>query len=287
MSDRMVCVSNDPIHEIEGNYPWPCVLKGKHIENFRGIVEHEDVCPGCEPKQATHGMLCELCWERLEGTLDRVEELTTRLWAGDGIGRSAGSRVDTSRSWKIPVDPGRMAVGEILRILDFRARDWEGHIPLQDAHNIVSPYASLAQVQDVVSELVDEWVRKPVLMVASRSGAQRALLLIQEVQRARTRWPDHEERWNINDALRCPAQVGPAPLDRCNQRTLVYIPPEDYLDRSEVECSSCGHTMTVEQFQEYARPYVAVMLAARERARQERQQQAEERYQARIEGTTI
>lgn len=78
-------------------------------------------------------------------------------------------------------------------------------------------------------------------------GSRLALDLTRLVRMSRARWPYEDEPHRIR-VIGCPG---------CHKLALTYFPPEEGGTDARASCQECGHTMTGEEFTDFAEAFAA------------------------------
>jgi hypothetical protein len=100
----------------EGCYR-PCDYTGRHRDDC-----NDDYCPGCSPRRADHGLLCQRCYDALEGAVEALPgdwaQLAERL-----APRTSPLlvRVSGSKPQRLPIDP---KVVELRKLIKYLLATW-------------------------------------------------------------------------------------------------------------------------------------------------------------------
>lgn len=189
----------------------PCTVRDHHTQTCL-----DEDCPGCLPRRASRGYLCQHCFEKLDDALRATVPLVEHLRSAT-IGKApAAERVSSSMAWTLPGPEEWRAADEILDVL--------GAPPIPST-------ATPAQAKAAAVSAVALW-SDPEQCVSSIIGAVRAIEFFRRVQTILARWPDSEADRTLPDRMRC---------HNCAQRGLLRKSPLEYLDDIEVVCPACGH----------------------------------------------
>lgn len=241
-----------------------CVIRGEHLTScLFGQVDEEakrrgvsilevatvrveaglpiptDVCKGCLPYPAEHGMLCQSCWKKLEAALGKSVDMITHLrsvergpLSVDGVRtRLTGSKVIIPESWQ-RADELWLRLSEVAIGYSVDARGPEPVWPA--CADMLDGFSATATIDEVVVAVRDlvEWVEESsARVVVRRRGAEAAVKYIRRFQHSLRSFPLTEDPSPIK-YLRC---------RRCGQFSVEDHPPLHYLDPRTDVCSMCGH----------------------------------------------
>lgn len=217
-----------------------CRVVGEHLSTCRGIRldgTRATTCTGCLPQPATHGLLCDSCFQRHGAALNVAVDLITHLRsierapvpAGPKVHQKPGPRVIIPISWLTADD-----LWEALRELAFRADVadrfgieglWPYGIGYRDSIETVRDH-----VLDCVAAIRDAEAAGRLLGLVHT--AQLAVRFYRAVQQALAMYPLEESAHPIAYAT----------CRDCGNRTLERRPPLEYLDPITVRCihPDCG-----------------------------------------------
>lgn len=158
-----VCASND-IPNITN-----CTMKDEHQTGCPGVRQNGKECTGCIPAEATHGFLCEKCWQQLSKTLERWPQFAATIiqYERTIVHDNAGIRVTAS-----------------------------GHV------NLHTTFISVNETESHLLSLTKVG-GDPLKWVNRAEGAIDALHFIQAAKRANKRHPLKENVINITRTI-CP-----------------------------------------------------------------------------------
>jgi hypothetical protein len=160
----LACVTNDLLSMR------PCVQAGAHLPYCTGTARRDrsKLCQGCQPRPASHGLLCNTCYGRLDRAFtkwgpfaDIVAPLERVMTADTGGGQSAALGY-------IPIPKTHLDIDEVERYLD----------TFYDAHENIS------------------------LWVSSQGGSRDAVIFTRLAERAFRAHP-LEDKPRLADSIRC------------------------------------------------------------------------------------
>ena len=102
----IVCVTNHPDVHVRG-----CVARGVH---FADCVGGE--CSGCAPREAERGLLCRVCWRRLELAVAQWGASRSVLSGIDRAVQADSGGVRGTAFGFVPIPATRLAVDEVDRL---------------------------------------------------------------------------------------------------------------------------------------------------------------------------
>lgn len=268
MSEPLYCITNEPVHDMPGNYPRKCVkrdFKTRNPENHWNFCRDDD-CRGCMPKRAEVGLLCYPCWERTSEALSKVREMIVHLRSISKESQPISERVSTSLAARLPVPSSWLAADELVRILDIDNVAFDSTVQ-QPNGRIISATASLDDVERIADDVFEAW-EYPETVVATQDGAERAVLLWNQMRTALARWPMREAyETPLPEMIRCP---------KCGNRSMVYRPPLERGDDQIVRCGMCPWQMDWDSFASYARPIMRAVLERKDQDMREREKRRRE-----------
>lgn len=241
--NEIVCITNGTHQE----FAWSGITQ--HPCRHRPLVDGEEG----EPRRASKGFLCYSCWTKLEAALDKAAGLILHLRSTESGSQGLSDRVNTSLTWRLPIPPAWLAADSIMEAL--------GAPPIPTT-------ATLEETKALAEDALHEW-RNPEMKVATVAGAVAAVLLYRQVQTALAGWPDAEADRPMPAPLRCP---------NCQQLTLWYRAPLEYLDDLEVTCGNCGHRQDWETFTGWTQEFVHA-FEEEEKAKSRRAKREQEKRQ--------
>lgn len=115
----IVCITND-MRDVRS-----CVRHKLHTDACDGweYVYNQETqrdeasgkpCRGCLPREARHGLLCEVCYERLGDALNGVGPWLTAMQGVENAVRRDTGGVRTKSGPPIPISPVQLAVDEVM-----------------------------------------------------------------------------------------------------------------------------------------------------------------------------
>jgi hypothetical protein len=202
------CITTDLENVNRADRPHVCIRRGVHW----ATCEHPETCRGCVPREAEHGLLCAVCWAKVEDALGRVEELIVHLRSIDSNGQAIGERVQTTMQKRLVVPDSWLAADGLMEALGSPA---------------IPSTASIDEAFVIAKDAVGVWA-DPDPIVSTREGAKRAVVLVKRMQVALSRWPDSEVDWRRVPEILCPS---------CSQATLYRKGPLHFHDEIMVQCA--------------------------------------------------
>lgn len=278
MSGQQVCVTN-LVREMR-----PCVVKGAHVSNCDGFerrynpvtgqTEHRlDVewnpdtrqterflreCPGCLPRRAASGLLCDAHVKKLEHAFGHDEvsgrvlvDLVTHVWSVESNGiRDDNTKVSTGAagsSWTL--SESHIAANAIYTELAATAVAFATDLrvpepPFSAAASILDGFQTDLDVDIVgvlVRDLVDWLEEYQERAIRRRHSAEAAVRLVDVAQTALARFPLVDSDHHV-PFVRCPS---------CSRMAMTWKPPLMQFDEVVVKCEKCGHTESQEWLEEY------------------------------------
>lgn len=205
---------------------WHRELKNVRSCTYPSSTEDEEGAP----RRATHGFLCTACWFKTQDALAHAAALILHLRSIQVGSQGLSDRVATSLTWRIPIPPSWLMADNIMAALGAPA---------------IPTTADLEETKVLAAAAVERW-RNPEQMVSRVSGAVSAVVLYRQVQTALAAFPTTDQDRKMPAPLRCP---------NCQQLTLQYRAPLEYLDDLQVTCGSCGHEQDWETFTEWTQTF--------------------------------
>lgn len=228
-----------------------CVVSGQHLEGC-----DRSGCWGCVPREASAGVLCSFCFQRLVGSVVDVPGLHAHLLhmaeagvssgaAGEGHARSIpGSRVLYRPALAAAEELASLLgswADEVERLHPSRPRPasslgWRFSVPVRAVDPVTGeaylPSSQrLGASQSAVESMV-RWILPHMAWVRTEYWAVDMLgELSREIATVKARWPMEERSHHV-----------PMPCPYCGQRSLLYTPPAEYQHSAMVGCenSECG-----------------------------------------------
>lgn len=195
--------------------PQPCLIRGEHYPACTGWTLRGKPCKGCLPREATHGFLCEECWEKYLDRLGRLGYLAHHLRSIERSGQALGERVQSSREPKLPVPDSWLAADGLMTAV--------GAQPIKTR-------ASIDEAGRYVYDVAKRRRDTAIDDVLTREGAVRAVTLITRFKNALARWPDSEVARRPVVHTICP---------ECLAVPLYRVAPEEYGEDMLIDCAKC------------------------------------------------
>jgi hypothetical protein len=160
----LACITNDML-AIRA-----CVQPGAHLPYCTGSSSRDRTrpCQGCQPRAATHGVLCETCYGRLDRALTKWPPFAEVVGALDRVVAVEAGGGASSALGYIPIPKTRLDIDEVERYLGTFA----------DAHE------------------------NPDLWISSQNGARDAVTFTRLAERAFRAHP-LEDKPRLADSIRC------------------------------------------------------------------------------------
>jgi len=287
VSGAQVCVTNT-VRDLRS-----CVIKGAHRSNCDGYelrydpetgqtkhhyqIEWNNLtrendrwlvpCPGCLPRRADRGMLCQAHTLKLDHSLDHDEtgqrvlvDLITHLWSIESGGiRDDNDRVSTAKGSQWPLSASHLSANEIYTYLASTCIAFANDLRIPEpefsaAASILDGFLNDMDV-DIVGVLTRrllEYIEEnQAAAVKHKHSAETVVRMIGVIQTAMAKFPlvDLEHRVPF---VRCAA---------CSRMTLTWKPPLMNADDVVVKCERCGH----EENQDWLEAYIEVVKTDKRR----------------------
>lgn len=255
--EHAFCVSNNMGAVHKRDRPFPCRRRGRTADGTRIPEAHyasceNDACRGCVPRSARFGMLCPVCWGRLQDALPRLGWLIAHLRSVEKPAQALGERVATSMERSILMPDSWIAADELLTAMGARV------IP------------STASIDDAVAHAhgaVEAFSHGLLERVNTVDGAMQAVILLKRISLALKRWPDSEATLRHIPWVQCPT---------CREPHLWRRAPERFGDDIRVECGTpdCGYSLSWWSWSEqYAPAFEAIEKDMKRREKAARREQ--------------
>jgi ribosomal protein S27E len=112
MSHVLPCITN-----VLPDVP-SCTYRDEHLLTCTGYTDSGKPCRGCEPRAATHGEVCDRCYDRVDHAIRAADHLRTALHGVDrAIAVEGGTQIAGPR---VPLTAILLAFDEIDRAHDGR-----------------------------------------------------------------------------------------------------------------------------------------------------------------------
>lgn len=256
--EHAFCVTNEMGAVHKRDRPFPCRRRGRTADGTRIPEAHyasceNDACRGCVPRSARFGMLCPVCWGRLQDALPRLGWLIAHLRSVEKPAQALGERVATSMERSILMPDSWIAADELLTAMGARV------IP------------STASIDDAVQHAhgaVEAFSRDLLERVSTVEGATRAVILLKRISLALKRWPDSEAELRHIPHVACPT---------CHRAHLWRRAPKQQGDDIRVECGTpqCDYSLDWWVWSEqYAPAFEAIEKDMKRREKAARKEQA-------------
>lgn len=245
-----------------------CVVRGQHLGSCM-----DDECEGCLPREASDGVLCRWCFQRLTGAVVDIPGLTEhlRVLAEPGVsspqGREGGGpAVAGSRSlYPAPLETADEIVGMLGSWVDEIVAEHPDHLQGPPARgwrfsrpawrrdpdtgqpyrpDVERTFATQRGVEDAV-----RWLLPRLHWVAGQPWAPDMRRdLCAQVATALARWPMVEREHDV-----------PMPCPWCGQRSLRYHPPEEFGAPERVTCENpdCARAWSGWEWEQMAERMIA------------------------------
>lgn len=268
MSGKQVCVTN-LVPELRS-----CVVKGVHKSNCDGWLwrydretgqtnlayritwnpetrENERTmihCPGCLPRIAYRGMLCQSHHEKLEDVFGyddegrrTVVDLVTHLWSIESGGvRDDNDRVASAFGSQWTLSESHLHANAIYTEMAATAVAFSVALRVPEPEWSAAATITNGFVNDLDVDIVGVIVRRLLAWLAEhaetairhKQAAAAATLMIGAVTAAISKFPMADAEHGV-PFIRCP---------NCSRMSLVWRPPLYFADEVEIKCARCGHT---------------------------------------------
>lgn len=258
MTDEHVCITNNMGAVHKRDRPFPCRRRGISPAGARIPEAHyasceDDACRGCVPRSARFGMLCPVCWSRLQDALPRLAWLIAHLRSVEKPAQALGERVATSMERSILMPDSWIAADELLTAI---------------GAPVIPSSASIDDAVAIAHESVEAWARNARDRVNTTDGAMQAVIVVKRMGLALKRWPDSEAELRHIPYVACPS---------CHKAHLWRRAPRRPGDDIRVECGTpdCGYALDWWEWSEqYARAFEAIEKDMKRRAKAARKDAA-------------
>lgn len=224
--EHAFCITNDMGAVHKRDRPFPCRRRGMTSDGARIPEAHyasceNDGCRGCVPRSARFGMLCPVCWGRLQDALPRLAWLIAHLRSIEKPAQALGERVATSMERSILMPDSWIVADELLTAI---------------GAPVLPSTASIDDAVALAHEAVEAWSRDMRSRVNTVEGATQAVILVKRMGLALKRWPDSEAELRHIPFVACPT---------CHKAHLWRRAPRQAGDDIRVECGTpdCGYSL--------------------------------------------